>query len=170
MLTNKDIIKSLTDVGYTLQEISNWTKIDINILKKMKKNEQVDEKDENQLNNFLRMNIEEVEINKFADKDYRKTHLILAPKGFKKCEGYKNKGKKDCIKINFKSFNTIVIPEHKFQLTNNKWIAANKLKKGDKLKVLDSEDQIISIENVNKIDCCDISIESSYYMDGIISK
>lgn len=170
MLTNKDIIKSLTDVGYTLQEISKWTKISIDILKKMKKNIQVDEKDENTLNSFLRMNIGEVDISNFEDKEYRQTHLILTPNGFKKCNDCKSKGLLNCLKINFKSFNTIVVDQHKFQLSNDKWIAANKLKIGDKLKVLDSEDQIISIENIDNIDCCDISISGSYYLDGVVSK
>ena len=41
MLTNKDIIKALNDVGYTLKEISNWTKLSNRTLNKMKKDEEV---------------------------------------------------------------------------------------------------------------------------------
>lgn len=169
MLTNKDIIKALNSVGYTIQEISNWTQINIDTLKKMKRNIQVDQKSENQLNNFLRMNIEEVEINKFEDKDYRKTHLILTPNGFKKCKNYKNVDKQKCIKVSFRSFDTIVNENHEFQL-NNKWVKITQLKIGDRVKVFDEEKEIISIENIDNIDCCDINIDGSYYIDGVVVK
>lgn len=168
MLTNKEIIKSLSSVGYTLQEISKWTGIDIKTLRAMKKGEDVNEEVETSLNNFFRMNIEEVKISKFEDKEYRKNHLILTPEGFKKCNSYKDSGKQNCIKINFNSFSTVVVPDSKLQLDNDKWVVAKKLKARDMLKVFDSEDEIISIETINDIDCCDINIDGNYYNDGII--
>lgn len=170
MLTNKDIIKSLTDVGYTLQEISNWTQIDINILKKMKKNEQVEEEVETQLNKFFRMNIGEVDIQNFEDKNYRQNHLILTLDGFKKCKEYKNLGFQKCLKINFDNFDTILVNDSKIQLSNKKWIDINKIKIGDKLKVFDGEEQVISLETIDNIECCNIDIDGSCYIDGIILK
>jgi hypothetical protein len=58
MLTNKDIIEALVNVGYTMKEINSITKISTKILNKMKKNEEVDEDSENQINHFFRMNMQ----------------------------------------------------------------------------------------------------------------
>lgn len=170
MLTNKDIVKSLTNVGYTLEEISKWTKIELQTLKNIKKNDQLSEEEETELNQFFRMNIEEVEAKFLENEEYRQTHLILTPTGFKKCKDYKDSGSLNCIKINFNNFSTVVVPEHKFLLTNEKWVTAKKIKVGDKIKVFDSEAEIISKEDINNIDCCEININNSYYLDGVASK
>ena len=42
MLTNKDIIDSLIKVGYNIDEISTWTKINVDSLNKVLKDEEVD--------------------------------------------------------------------------------------------------------------------------------
>ena len=170
MLTNKDVIKALNDVGYTLQEISYWTKISLNNLKKMKKNEDVDKQIEKQINNFFSLNMEEVEIANFSDQEYQKTHLIMTPNGFKKCSKYKDKGLQHSFKIEFNSFITIATNEQQFQLNNDVWVTGEELKVGDKLKVFDGESEIIDISNNGDVECCNITIDDSYYIDGIVTK
>ena len=116
------------------------------------------------------MNIEEVDIKSLENEEYRQTHLVFTPNGFKKCKDYKDVGSLNFIKINFNSFSTIVVPEHKFQLISEKWVTAKKVKVGDKVRVFDGEAEIISKENIDNIDCCEIDINSSYYLDGTVSK
>ena len=99
MLTNKDIIESLVNVGYTLKEISSLTKLPTKTLNKMKKNEEVSVEDEDVINNFFRMNISEVEINKFSDEDFRNSNLIMTPTGFKKVLEYKEEGLQHCFEL-----------------------------------------------------------------------
>lgn len=170
MLTNKDIFKTLIEVGYTVEDISGWTQIDVTTLKKLKKNGQLSEQEQEMLNKFFRMNISEVDAKSLEDEEFRNSHLVLTPNGFKKCEGYIDTGSQYCFKISFNSFSTIIPNKRKLQLANDEWVSINKLKVGDKLKVFDSDDEIISIEKIDNIECCDINIKGSCYIDGVVIK
>lgn len=185
MLTNKDIIEALTNVGYSLEEISKWTKIDVKNLYKMKNNEEIkneyneylktheeDEKIFNEnLNQFFRLNISEVDISKLEDEKYGKQYLIITPSGCKRIISYKDEGKQNCLKIIFDNFETIITDKQEVQLSNNQWVTADKLKVGNWVKVFDEEKAITAIETVNDVDCCSITVEGDeYYLDGVITK
>lgn len=171
MLTNKDIIEGLEAVGYTVKDISDWTKIVIDNIEKMKNNEDIGEGYDKILNQFFRLNMEEVDIDNFKDEDYRNTHLIMTPNGFKKVTSFEDKGKQHSFKISFGGFDVIAVDKHEFKTSEDKWITIDKVKVGDKLKVFDSESEVISIEDNNDIECCAITIEDGeYYLDGLISR
>ena len=171
MLTNKDIIESLVNVGYTLKEISSLTKLSNKTLNKMKKNEEVSEEEESIINNFFRMNIKEVEISKFSDEDFRNNNLIMTPTGFKKVLEYKEEGLQHCFELKLNGCNNIASDKHKIQLQNDTWITLDKVKKGDKVKLFDENVEVTAVNEVGDYNCCSIVVDGDeYYLDGVVSK
>lgn len=171
MLTNKDIVEVLEAVGYSEQEIINFAFITKEDIEKMMKDEQIDAKVEEALNNFFRMNMEEADIKEFANDQYKNTHLIMTPTGFKKVEEFVEEGLQHCYEIKFKGFNTIATDKKSFKNKSGKWITADKVKVGDILKVFDDECEVINVTEVGDINCCSIVVEGDeYYIDGVVSK
>ena len=169
MLANKDIVTALEEVGYTLKEISAWTDLKVKELQKMKKGEL--EEDNDQLNNFFRVNMEEIEISKLSDEKFRNSHLILTPTGFKKILEYKEEGLQHCYEFKFEGFNTVTTDKHLSKNFNDEWITTDKVKVGDKLKVFDDELEVKEINEVGDINCCSIKVDGDeYYLDGVITK
>lgn len=173
MVTNQNIVESLISVGYSLEEISKYSGVTIDVLEMMKRNEEINEDDENKINNFLRLNLEEVELKKFRTKKYRNSHLVLTPDGFQKCSAWVKKGPLHCFKITINNcFDTITADKHAFQMPDGEWITTDLLKIGDKLQVLDGEGEVTAIEDAGEIECFDITIDHPnhrYYLDGISS-
>ena len=163
MLTNKDIIDSLIAVGYTVKEIAQWAKLSNRVMNRMKKNQPVPEESEKSLNEFFRFNMAEVNVSKLSTDDFKKSHLIMTPNGFKRIFGYNDEGVQHCYQINFSGFSTIVSGDKEFKNNKDEWVKVSDIKVGDKFKVYDEEGEVISIEEIDDVDCCSIIVEDDEY-------
>lgn len=171
MLTNKDIIEALVNVGYTLKEICNYAKISNKNIKKLKNNEQVEEDVEEAINNFFRMNMGEVDISKFGNEEFKNANMVMTPTGFKKVVDYKEEGLQHCFELKFDGFNTIMSDKHQIQLANGDWTTIDNIKVGDKVKVYDEELEVKTVTQVGDINCCSFTVDGGeYYLDGVVSK
>ena len=171
MLTNKDIIEALENVGYSIDEIAMHSKISEDTLRDIKNGKDInDEKIEEYLNNFFRKNLSEVTIEQLSNNNYRNTHLIYTPNGFKKVLDYKTIDLQHCYKISLETFETVVGDKVQYQV-GDKWVTVDKLKIGDKIKVFDEEQEVKNITEVGDFNCCSITVEGNeFYLDGVLSK
>lgn len=171
MLTNKDIIEALEAVGYSDEQISKWSKIDIININKMKKNEDVGKAVETKINQFFRINMSEADIGKLGDEEFRNTHLIMTPTGFKKVDSFTNEGEKPCIKIKFENYYTNITSDSQIQLADRSWVKVSELKVGNKIRNYDGQAEITDIKDIGNVDCCSITIEGDeYYLDGVVTR
>lgn len=172
MLTNKDIIEAMEIVGYSMDEIVLLSNVSKEIIEDIKNGKEVDDPEvEKGLNEFLRRNISEVKVERFGEEPFKDTRWIYTPNGFKKVLDYKTVDLQHCYKITFKNFSTIAGDTHQFQLTSGKWITADKVKVGDKLKGLEDEEEVTAVAEVGDYSCCSLTVEDGeYYLDGIVSK